>query len=529
MKKIKEFFTQLINRFLESIKRFLLSNIFLAVIASATIYCIITESFDNPYAYLVMASTLGGLTSFVLTLATEKHNINKGNIINITISLMVAVISYIILHFYSDNNYVILAYSGLIVVELCVSFYLLYFIEDNRKLFAVMVSSLLYCYVMVTTIVAGLSICLLAFEYLIYRFENFEKLYLITAAIFEIFVVNSLFLSYIPTREEKLSITKTYENILHKASLAVYYLLIVILYIYLAKVLITFEMPINKINWFASFAMLFYCLFYLSCQDNEKGLALFHVKYGGLVMIPIFLMQGYALFLRISVYGLTTPRYLSIMFNLIGLAFVVSSFFKKGPKYVFLFMALIVAILSIGPLNMLDVPFYSQTRRMEKILLKNNMLEDQTIIANPDISDEDKQEIKAIYYYLKYPASNKENYITEITDDEFEKVFGFSQYDSNDVNKDYKYCSYSNPNTIVDVEGYKSMEYVEYRDSLEIDGYNIEDYLWSLYNEYGESDRIDLAYQTKDGTKIIFNHINFTLRDEKEITGVYFSCYILRK
>ena len=73
------------------------------------------------------------------------------------------------------------------------------------------------------------------------------------------------------------------------------------------------------------------------------------------------------------------------------------------------------------------------------------------------------------------------------------------------------------------------MEYVEYRDSLEIDGYNIEDYLWSLYNEYGESDRIDLAYQTKDGTKIIFNHINFTLRDEKEITGVYFSCYILRK
>ena len=202
-----------------------------------------------------------------------------------------------------------------------------------------MVSSLLYCYVMVTTIVAGLSICLLAFEYLIYRFENFEKLYLITAAIFEIFVVNSLFLSYIPTREEKLSITKTYENILHKASLAVYYLLIVILYIYLAKVLITFEMPINKINWFASFAMLFYCLFYLSCQDNEKGLALFHVKYGGLVMIPIFLMQGYALFLRISVYGLTTPRYLSIMFNLIGLAFVVSSL--KRTKICVLFMALI--------------------------------------------------------------------------------------------------------------------------------------------------------------------------------------------
>ncbi len=529
MKKIKEFFAQLLDRFLESVKRFLLSNIFLAVIASVVIYSIIVDNFDDTYTYLVMASTLGGLTSFVLTLATEKYNIKKGNIINIAISLVAAVISYIILYFHSDNNYVALAYSGLIVVELCISFYLLYFIEDNRKLFAVMVSSLLYCYVMVTTIVAGLSICLLAFEYLIYRFDNFEKLYLITVAIFEIFVVNSLFLSYIPTREEKLSITKTYENILHKASLIVYYLLIAILYIYLFKVLITFDMPINKINWFASFAMLFYCLFYLSCQDNEKGLALFHVRYGGLVMIPIFLMQGYALFLRIGAYGLTTPRYLSIMFNLIGLAFVVSSFFKKGPKYVFLFMAAIVTILSIGPLNMLDVPFYSQTRRMEKILLKNNMLEGETITANPDISDEDKKEIKAIYFYLKYPSSDKENYITEITDSEFEKVFGFGLYDSNDVNKDYKYCSYNNSYDVIDVEGYKTIEYVEYRDSIEIDGYNIEDYLWSLYNEYGESKRTELVYLTKDGTKIIFNYINFTIINEKEITGVYFGCYILRK
>ena len=146
-------------------------------------------------------------------------------------------------------------------------------------------------------------------------------------------------------------------------------------------------MPINRLTGFASFALLFYCIFYLSCQNNEKGLPLFHIKYGGYVMIPILLMQSYALFLRINAYGLTTPRYLSIMFNLIGLAFVVSSFFKKGPKHVFLFMAVIAVILSVGPFNMIDVPFKSQTRRMEKILIKNEMLKGETIIANPSISD----------------------------------------------------------------------------------------------------------------------------------------------
>ncbi|HQB32260.1 MAG TPA: DUF4153 domain-containing protein [Erysipelotrichaceae bacterium] len=527
MKKIKEFFTQLIERFLESIKRFLLANIFLAAVAMVLVICIIMEDFADEYMYAVMAFVLGGLTSFALTLAKEKYNLAKGDIINVIVSLAIAAITYAALHFFENNNYVILAYFGMIPVVLSVSFYLLYFIEDNKKLFAVVISSLFYCYVMITTIVAGLSICLLAFQYLIYDFEKFEKLYAITFVICEVFVANSLFLSYIPAVNEKLTVTKAYESILHKAALTVYYLLIGILYAYLVKVLVTFDMPINKINWFASFALLFYCAFYLSCQYNEKGLALIHVKYGGFLMLPILLMQSYALYLRINAYGLTTPRYLSVMFNSIALAFVISSFFRKGPRHVFLYMAAVAIILSVGPFNMIDVPFNSQTRRMEKILLKNNMLDGERIIANASISAEDKEEIREIYGYLKYSASEKENYITVITDNEFEKVFGFKQY--GDVNSNYKYCSYKNSTTVIDIEGYKSMEYISYRDSVEVAGYDIEDYLWDLYNVHGTSKETELIYLADDGTKIVFDNINFTIKDGTEMTGVYFSCYILRK
>ena len=171
MNKIKEFFTRLIERFLESIKRFLLANIFLAIIALILVICIIIEDFGDLYMHLTIASTLGGLTSFVLTLATEKYNLKKGNIINIVVSISVAIITYVVFHFFSENTYVFLGYMGLLTVEMCISFYLMYFIEDNKKLFAILVSSLLYCYVMVTTIVVGLSICLLAFQTLIYDFK----------------------------------------------------------------------------------------------------------------------------------------------------------------------------------------------------------------------------------------------------------------------------------------------------------------------------------------------------------------------
>ena len=73
------------------------------------------------------------------------------------------------------------------------------------------------------------------------------------------------------------------------------------------------------------------------------------------------------------------------------------------------------------------------------------------------------------------------------------------------------------------------MEFVDYRDSFEIEGYNIKDYCWSLYNSYGESQKTELIYLADDGTKIVFASINFTIKDETEITGVYLSCYILRK
>ena len=77
--KNKRFFARLIERFLESIKRFyyLISFVIIALIL---VICIIIDDFDDLYMHLVTASTLGGLTSFVLTLATEntickrKHN-----------------------------------------------------------------------------------------------------------------------------------------------------------------------------------------------------------------------------------------------------------------------------------------------------------------------------------------------------------------------------------------------------------------------------------------------------------------------
>ncbi|MGI6607950.1 MAG: hypothetical protein ACOX1F_03090 [Erysipelotrichaceae bacterium] len=530
MQRIKEFFTQLINRFLESVRRFLLTNIFLAFITLVLVISIIIDNLSDPYQYLLLAATLGGLTSFVLTLADEKYRITNGKIINIIVSLSVTIATYIVFHFFSENDYVFLGYIGLLLVEMCISFYLLFFIEDNKKLFASLLCSLLYCHVMITTIVLGLSVCLLAFETLIYRFDNFERLYLIAGAIFEVFVANSLFLSYIPTRDEKLSVSRAYENILHKAALTVYYLLIGILYIYLAKVLITFELPINKINWFASFALLFYCLFYLSCHYAEKGIGLFHLKYGGFLMLPIMLVQNYVLFLRISAYGLTTPRYLSVMFNLIALAFIISSFFKKGAKPVFLFIAAVVAVLSIGPFNMIDVPFNSQSKRMEKILLKNGMLDGKTIVANPDISEEDKREIREIYNYLQRSASKKENYITDIFDSEFETVFGFKRSaEEETVKEDYINCDYYNSYEVFDIEGYRSMEYIDYGCSVEIAGYNIENYFWSLYNTYGKSQTTSLVYTTEDGTRIIFGRIFFSVVDKTEIREVDYNCFILRK
>lgn len=509
-------------------KRFVISIIYLALVSLFLIHDVLYTSFDNE-EYLITSLIVGALISLWMTLYLERKSVKNSILINVITSILASVGLFIYLTFNSSRHYYyLLTYFGVVVFLLALILFELYHQSESEKMFAYLFSKLIYSWILSITLLIGLFICVAAFDFLIIHNQDVYKLYAIIAIICEIFILGCLFLSYIPNGE-KLTVLRSYENVAHKVALTLYYILIVILYIYLLKVIITFNMPVGKINWFASFALLFYCIFYLSTLYDEKVLSKFHKKFGGIVMLPIFLMQSYAIYVRVSAYGLTFWRYTSIIFNIIALAFFISSLIKYDRRWVFIFISIIILVVTISPLNLIDVPVYEQENRAKKVMVANGMYVNDKIVSNSDISSEDKEVIREAYLYVRYSNSDKSKLFKDIDSESFEKTFGFTmERDEIDDTIEFIYCYYYR-------EMGESFDIVDYSQLTPVKEYEstdqgINDYCRDLYNKYGKELPEDLYYITENGDRLIFESLSFNYDElNDEIVDIYYEGLLLGK
>ncbi len=525
--KFKQWIKDVISNTINKNERFVISITFLALLSLFLIHNVLYTSFNNE-EHLIAGLLVGVLFSLLMTLFTEKKHIKNSSLVIVIFSVIASVSMYLYMVLTSNYHYYLLTYYGVVICLLALILFELYHQNENEKMFAYLFSKLIYSWILSMTLLVGLFICVAAFDFLIIHNQNVYKLYGIIVIICEVFIFGCLFLSYIPNGEQ-LIVIKSYENVFHKVALTLYYILIVILYIYLLKVIITFNMPVGKINWFASFALLFYCTFYLSTLYDEKALSKFHKKYGGIVMLPIFLMQSYAIYIRVSAYGLTFWRYTSIIFNIIALAFIISSLLKYERRWVFIFISIIILVVTISPLNLIDVPVYEQELRAKKVLITNKMYSNDKIISNSAISNEDKEVIREAYIYVRHSNSDKSKLFKDIDSDSFEKIFGFAlEKNEADNTKEFIYCYYyRNIGESFDITGYSKLTVVKEYESTD---QGVNDYCRDLYNKYGKELPEDLYYITENGDRLIFESLSFNYDElNDEIVDIYYEGLLLGK
>ena len=138
--------------------------------------------------------------------------------------------------------------------------------------------------------------------------------------------------------------------------------------------------------------------------------------------------------IRINAYGITENRYfvfaLGIWVFSSMLYYSISK--KKNNLLIFVSLAIIVLISICGPFSSYNLSMYSQNKRFEKILIRNNMMQnDQIIKATSLVSMTDQSEIISI---LEYFNSNHQLKDLKYLPDDFtisdtEKVLGIT--DSN--------------------------------------------------------------------------------------------------
>jgi hypothetical protein len=534
--KFKEFLKNFYASIKESISRFF-------IVFVCTILFFLTLSFEivfetNTDEIIVPLCMTYGLVAVlsVLLKTAQEYICNKlrPSIQNI-LCAVTGVAGFLLIKFNYESLYTVMAYTGIIIALVCFIFFILMRDENRDLAFPRVVTSWVFTSAICSVLSGGLSTCIAAFQTLVFTWSNSYKLYLIVNLFVWIVGFINIFLSFVPKKDIPLPQSKILRTFILFAGLPLYILLIFILLVYLAKIVVTWNMPIGEINWFASFASLFFIFFLLSVMQYTEKIAKLYVKYGGYFLAPVLIMQAIAVFERINAYGLTTPRTVSLVLIIISILFIAGSIIvPKHLNKIALISGIIVLLVTITPFNVIDMPIASQTKILETTLIKNNMLKKGTVIPNAKVGKKDAEKIISAYEYLKYNAKKVPEFIPD-SKHNISEIFGFTKKSDYDrYGNSSIYCRFHTKD-LVDISEYNKMiSGLDNNDIIKIE-HNDKQYeidlkqvAKSLYVKYGnEKSEVDI-YIVNDNIALYFTNFSFSIADE-EPTNCYFSGYVLIK
>lgn len=180
---------------------------------------------------------------------------------------------------------------------------------------------------------------------------------------------------------------------------------LLILYAYFGKIIMTGEIPNGHLAWLISgFAGAGIVTYLVAWPLRDKGslqLKLFYKIFFPALLIPVG-FHFYAIWERISAYGITEQRYLlmisAIWFMMIALG---NSFTRIPLKAIPMMLLVLMVFASFGPWGGVSISGRSQFSRLEKLLIKHDLIVDgKAVKAKEDIPFDDRLSISSILSYL---------------------------------------------------------------------------------------------------------------------------------
>ena len=354
-----------------------------------------------------------------------------------------------------------------------------------------------------------------------------DKVYIITFIIIYLPFNVGIFLSYFPRNEidfDNYKLAKPFVILVSYITVPIFIIYAFILYIYFFKILIQAELPKGVItNLVLVFALLTVILLFISSVIKSNKLVEKFREFFPVIMIPILVMMFYAIFIRISNYGLTENRYFVIAAGIYTLISMIYYIFYRSDSNIFIFISLaaIIFLSTIGPVSAYNLSASSQDARLASILNANGMLESNQIKPKKNVSLDDKIQIKEIVEYLSNNHRSWESkYLPknfEFNNENFEEVFGFNIEDDKLFSGDSEYnFKFDRP---VDIKGYDKI--------LKFDSFDIKQSLVGNYFVDVEDGTYTIGYKngrnefdlTSFTGKEVFDKM-IALKESKDIVDV---------
>lgn len=198
---------------------------------------------------------------------------------------------------------------------------------------------------------------------------------------------------------------KTHRVVFEYFLLPVLLVNLLILWAYLAKLMLHFTLPKGGLTWLVSLACAIWMLTYAIFTYSETKTAYLFRRYAGFLVVPLLVLQAIALQARISAYGITPERYLAVLYSLFVICFLAATFAWKGryQRVVYLIFAGFSFFAALSPFSAIAVSVKSQQRRIEAFYREAGLFQDGEIVtkdADWKLSDKARQEVLSAGHFL---------------------------------------------------------------------------------------------------------------------------------
>lgn len=328
-----------------------------------------------------------------------------------------------------------------------------------------------------------------AFEALIYNNMSY-KIYQYFA-IATAFLTYSFFLGYFPSFKEDADLSEINEAIiqpefikvlLDKILLPIMLALSAVLMVWTIRVLFNgVEVTFTQLSSISTAYIIFGIWLHIMVAKHDTKLSNLYKLAYPFVALYILAFEAWALFIRISEYGLKTEEYSFAMIWIFALVSVILLiiFKTKAYKKIALVAIAITTIWVLPFIGYEDLTYSSQISRLKKTLITNNMLIDDKIVkASSDLDNKTKFKITdSVDYILNIDKEKLPSFMSRELEfnTKFEKTFGFTRsYDDRENPENYYWQNLQVATGVINIEGYSDIMTISLNEMYESNDFIIE-------------------------------------------------------
>ncbi|MFZ4581703.1 MAG: DUF4153 domain-containing protein [Paludibacter sp.] len=367
-------------------------------------------------------------------------------------------------------------YAAMVFTAVLAITFALYFSKNSDSSFWIFtekisrefITTLIY----VSILQGGLGLAIYAVDVL-FNVKVEHEVYGSLAVICYLIIAPVYFLMNVPTKNKLYNEPIEYNKFLKILGLNVFLpilgIYLVILYFYLFKIIIRWELPNGWVTTLVSvLALGGYVSKFLLFPLSDNKIVIFLNRYFSLLLLPLIVLMSIGLARRISDYGLSINRLYVLFFNvwLYGVSVYLFLTQSKHLRWLVISFAAVLFIASVGPSSVYAVTKRVIETEMTNLLVDSKLYVENKLIQNKDnkmaISDTVAVQLsdKIHYYYNTYGEQNWRTTFhykqKNIGAYEITEYLGLNNSKTSSFKSKYIYANLSE-NRVVDINDYSKM------------------------------------------------------------------------